>query len=134
MISRGVNYMEWCLSMLGNQYRSNLFDILGHHAGSPEELMSITRKQLIQVYEMKVLTQIQEMVTLKLLPIPGKWWTLQIHVENSRWSQILVKFRLMNAGLGNRDAFRTVDSICQDSGRILQCPFVSWDQTTNFIS
>ena len=71
---------------------------------------------------MKVLTQIQEMVTLKLLPIPRKWWTLQNHVENSRWSQILIKFRSMNAGLGNRDAFRTADSICQDGGRILQCP------------
>ena len=108
--------------MQGNHYKNNLLAILGHHAGSPEELMSTTKKQLIQVYEMKVLTQIQEMVMLKLLPIPRKWWTLQNHVENSRWSQILVKFRSMNAGLGNRDAFRTANSICQDGGRILQCP------------
>ena len=115
--------MMGCLSALGNQYRSNLLSyILGNHARFPEELMSILRKQLVQVYEMKVLAQIQEMVTLKLLPIPRKWWTLQKHVENSRWSQILVKFRSMNAGLGNRDAFRTADAICQDRGRILQCP------------
>ena len=33
------------------------------------------------------------MVTLKLLPIPRKWWTLQNHVENSRCSQILIRFR-----------------------------------------
>jgi len=114
--------MQWCLSAQDNQYRKNLFNILGHHANSPEDLGSITRKQLIQVYELKILSQIQEMVTLKLLPIPRKWWTIQNHVENSRWSQMLSKFRSMNAGLGNRDAFRTADSVCQDGGRILQCP------------
>jgi len=114
--------MQWCLTTQGNQYRKNLFDILGHHADSPEDLRSISRKQLIQVYELKILSQIQEMVTLKLLPIPRKWWTIQNHVENSRWSQMLTKFRSMNAGLGNRDTFRTADSVCQDGGRILQCP------------
>ena len=91
--------MQWCLSVPGNQYRKNLFDILGHHAGSPEELKSISRKQLVQVYESRALSQIQEMVMLKLLPIPRKWWTIQNHVENSRWSQILTKFRSM-IGIG----------------------------------
>ena len=28
----------------------------------------------------------------------------------------------MNAGLGNRDAYRAADSVCQDGGRIIQCP------------
>ena len=34
----------------------------------------------------------------------------------------MIKFRTMNAGLGNRDSFRTADSISQDGGRVLQCP------------
>ena len=28
----------------------------------------------------------------------------------------------MNTGLGNRDSYRTADSISQDGGRVLQCP------------
>ena len=39
------------------------------------------------------------------------------------WSQMLT-----NAGLGNRDSFRTADSICQDGGRILQCFMGSNDE------
>ena len=62
------------------------------------------------------------MTTLRLLPIPRKWWTLQNHVKNCRWSRMLIKFRTMNAGLGNRDSFRTADSISQDGGCVLQCP------------
>lgn len=64
--------MKWSLSSPISLYKTNLLNILGHHGGSAEELMSATRKQLNQVYELKVLTQIQEMVTLKLLPIPRK--------------------------------------------------------------
>ena len=80
---------------------------------------------------MKVLTQIQEIVTLKLLPIPRKWWTLQNHVENSRWSQILIKFRSMNAGLGISEQW--TQFVRTEVGSF-NAPFASWDQMTNFIS
>ena len=114
--------MQWCMLHPNNAYISNTMDILGHLGNSPRELMNISTKQLHQEYELAALTQIQEMVTLKLLPIPKKWWVLQSHVENTRWSTMIVKFRIMNAGLGNRDAYRAADSVCQDGGRILQCP------------
>jgi len=105
-----------------NPYITNTMDILGHLVNSPMELMNKSTKQLHQGYELAALTQIQEMVTLKLLPIPKKWWVLQSHVENTRWSAMIVKFLIMNASLGNRDAHRAADSVCQDGGRILQCP------------
>jgi hypothetical protein len=66
--------MMGCLSALGNQYRSNLLDILGNHARFPEELMSILRKQLVQVYEMKVFS-----------PNPGDG-----HVEATSYSKEMV--------------------------------------------
>ena len=84
--------------------------------------MTVSKKQLHQSYELNFLSQIQELVSLKLLPIPRKWWTLLKHVENCCWLRILVKFRAMNAGLGNRDAYRAADSVSQDGGRVLQCP------------
>ena len=100
----------------------NIMDVLGHLVSSPQELMDISVKQLHQEYELATLTQIKEMVILKLLPIPQKWWVRQPHVENPCWSSMNMKFRIMNAGLGNRDAYRTANSVCQDWGRILQCP------------
>ena len=114
--------MEWNLKAENSFYTNNLMSILSHHGSNPQELLGVSKKQLHQVYELRCLTQIQEMTTLRLLPIPRKWWTLQIHVENCRWSRMLIKFRTMNAGLGNRDSFRTADSISQDGGRVLQCP------------
>ena len=81
--------MKWSLSSPISLYETNLLNILGHHGGSAEELMSATRKQLNQVYELKVLTQIQEMVTLKLLPIPRKWWTLQVQSAYKQSHQFL---------------------------------------------
>ena len=41
---------------------------------------------------------------------------------HSRWSRAISKFRAMNAGLGNRDSYRTADIVCHDGGRVLQCP------------
>ena len=35
---------------------------------------------------------------------------------------MLVKFRSMNSGLGNRDGFRSADAMSQDDGRITICP------------
>ena len=67
--------------------------------------MPVTKKQLLQV---------QEMMALKLLSILTKWWILQTHVENCRWSQVLVKFYVINVVLGNQDTYRAADWICQD--------------------
>ena len=103
--------MQWCMLHQTNPYITNTMDILGHLVNSPMELMNISTKQLHQGYELAALTQIQEMVTLKLLPIPKKWWVLQSHVENTRWSAMIVKFLIMNASLGNRDAYRAVERI-----------------------
>ena len=76
----------------------NIMDVLGHLVSSPQELMDISVKQLHQEYELATLTQIKEMVILKLLPIPQKWWVRQPHVENPCWSSMNMKFRIMNAG------------------------------------
>ena len=85
--------MEWNLKAENSFYTNNLMSILSHHGSNPQELLGVSKKQLHQVYELRCLTQIQEMTTLRLLPIPRKWWTLQIHVENCRWSRMLIKFR-----------------------------------------
>ena len=76
----------------------NIMDVLGHLVSSPQELMDISVKQLHQEYKLATLTQIKEMVILKLLPIPQKWWVRQPHVENPCWSSMNMKFRIMNAG------------------------------------
>ena len=113
---------EWNIRNPHTLYYTNLMSVLCKYAATPLILKGVTPKQLHQYHEQKVIGDIQELVTLKLMPLPRKWWKIQPHVEESRWSRTLIKFRCMNAGLGNRDSYRTADSIFQDGGRVLQCP------------
>ena len=113
---------EWNMRNPHTLYYTNLISVLCKYAATPLILKGVTPKQLHQYHEQKVITDIQELVTLKLMPLPRKWWKIQSHVEESRWSRTLIKFRCINAGLGNRDSYRTADSISQDGGRVLQCP------------
>ena len=56
------------------------------------------------------------------MPIPRRWWKPSPFVEEFQRSRLLVKFRSMNSGLGNRDGFRSVDATSQDDRRITTCP------------
>ena len=97
--------LELNLSNLQTLYYTNLMSLLGKYASSLQDLNHVTPKQLHQWHEQKVISVIQEMVTLKLMPLPTKWWKMQPHVEESRWSKTLSKFRCMNSGPGNRDSW-----------------------------
>ena len=114
--------MEWNLRNPQTLYYSNLMSVLGTYAPTHQDLKNVSKKQIHQRHEQKVIVDIQEMVTLKLMPLPKYWWKMSNHIEDARWSRTLVKFRCMNSGLGNRDSYRTADSISQDGGRVLQCP------------
>ena len=114
--------MNWHLNNPTSIYLSRLCTLLQEHARTPQDLLSVTLRQLNQTHEQKVLSEIQTKVTLKLLPIPRKWWRVQPHVADSRWSRAISKFRAMNAVLGNRYFYRTADTVCHDGWSVLECP------------
>ena len=114
--------MNWHLNNPTSIYLSRLSTLLQEHARTPQDLLSVTLRQLNQTHEQKVLSEIQTKVTLKLLPIPRKWWRVQPHVADSRWSRAISKFIAMNAVLGNRYSYRTADTVCHDGCSVLECP------------
>ena len=79
--------LEWNLSNPKTLDYTNLMSVLGKYATSLQDLKHVTPKQLHQYHEQKVITDIQELVTLKLMPLPTRWWKMQPHVEESRWSK-----------------------------------------------
>ena len=61
-------------------------------------------------------------MSLRVLPLPRRWWRPSPHLVDARWSMVLTRFWSMNAGLGNRVSYRAADSVMADGGRILVCP------------
>ena len=69
---------EWNLRNPHTLYYSNLMSGLNKYAATPLILKEVTSKQLHQFHEQKVITDIQELVTLKLMPLPKKWWKIDL--------------------------------------------------------
>ena len=56
------------------------------------------------------------------MSMPKHFWRLQPHVCDSMWARVLVRFRAMNAGLGNRDHYYRSASISVQGGWVVSCP------------
>ena len=104
------------------RYISNLSSMLAPYGLTIATLPSLTHRALSDHHQRILLARVQSLSSLSLLPIPRVWWKLQLHVEESCWSRVLVRFRCMNAGLGNRDHYRSADSLSQDDGHVTVCP------------
>ena len=85
-------------------------------------MASLTIQDLRLHHEVEIQGLIQGMVSLRVLPLPRRWWRPSPHLEDARWSVVLTRFQSMNARLGNRDSYSAADSVMVDGGRILVCP------------
>ena len=74
------------------------------------DLPSLDHRALSTHHQRILLVSVQSLSSLTLLPVPQVWWKLPLHVVESRWSQVLF-FSCLNAGLGNRDYYRSTDSL-----------------------
>ena len=88
--------------------------LIKHHNLSLDTLKSMKHSILVEHHKKEILQRVQQLPSLNILPTPRKWWTISLHIEESKWSRILVKFRCMNTGLGNRDSYRLPDAMSQD--------------------
>ena len=77
--------MEWNLRNPQTLYYSNLMSVLGTYAPTHQDLKNVSKKQVHQCHEQKVIADIQEMVTLKLMPLPKYLWKMPNHIEDARW-------------------------------------------------
>ena len=114
--------MAWARSSTSNPYTANLLCLAAFYNVSLTNLPNLTLKSLRDHWVTRLLTRVQSLPSLSLLPISPPWWRPSRFLESTHWSQVLVKFRTMNAGLGNRDAYRGADAVSQDDGRVTQCP------------
>ena len=114
--------MDWNIRHGTTRYISNLSSMLASYGLTFINLPSNTHRTLSDHHRRILLARVQSLSSLSLLTISRVWWKLQLHVEESRWSRVLVRFRCMNAGLGNRDHYRSADSLSQDDGRVTVCP------------
>ena len=96
--------MAWARSSTTSPYSANLLRLAVFYNVSLTNLPPLTLKSLRDHWVTRLLARVQSFPSLSLLPISPPWWRPTRFLESTRWSQVLVKFRTMNAGLGNRDA------------------------------
>ena len=115
-----------CLDLLKaavqSDYLENLRDLLKPLGVSLEEVSDSTLTALEDHHKAVTYRAINDLRSLKLLPIPLIFWKKSAHVEEGLWSKSLSRFRLMNAGLGNRDTLYSSDAVAVSTGEIKQCP------------
>ena len=114
--------MAWARSSTTSPYSANLLRLAVFYNVSLTNLPPLTLKSLRDHWITRLLARVQSLPSLSLLPISPPWWRPTRFLESTRWSQVLVKFRTMNAGLGNRDAYRGAVAVSQDDGRVVRCP------------
>ena len=113
--------MCWNISVGQTLYMNNLKSTLSPYS-AVDNLKSLSIKDLCTFHEEDILSKIQLLPSLRLLPIPKTWWYLNKNLSSSRWCNILTSFKVGNAGLGNRDAFRSTLAVLEDGGRVTLCP------------
>ena len=114
--------MEWNKTHGETMYIQYLNKLINRHNLSLDTLKLLKHSTLLEYHKKGILQRVQQLPSLNILPIPRTWWTMQPHIEESKWSRTLVKFRCMNTGLGNRDSYRALDAMSQDDGRVTYCP------------
>ena len=114
--------MEWNKTHGETMYIQYLNKLINRHNLSLDTLKLLKHSTLLEYHKKGILQRVQQLPSLNILPIPRTWWTMQPHIEESKWSRTIVKFRCMNTGLGNRDSYRALDAMSQDDGRVTYCP------------
>ena len=114
--------MEWNKTHGETMYIQYLNKLINRHNLSLDTLKLLKHSTLLEYHKKEILQRVQQLPSLNILPIPRTWWTMQPHIEESKWSRTMVKFRCMNTGLGNRDSYRALDAMSQDDGRVTYCP------------
>ena len=82
----------------------------------------LTVKAVNEHHEAMISAQVQLLPSLRLLPIPKKWWRPAPNLFVARWRTVLTRFRAMNVGLGHGDAYRADDAVTDSGGRVKICP------------
>lgn len=115
-----------CLALLweapSSDYLDNLRDLLMPLGIALEDVSDSTITALEDYHKSLFFRAINDLKSLKLLPLPSSFWKKSVHVEEGVWSRSLSRFRLMNAGLGNRDTVFKQDAVATISGEIKICP------------
>ena len=123
---KGSNLVKIC--MLWNKesgrslYIKNLEVLLEKYRGEDQKLGDITIKQIHLSHQLEIQDSIQKLVSLQLNMVPTRWWKPTKFLSDSRCSNVMTRFKCMNAGLGNRDAYRAADAVAESSGRVITCP------------
>ena len=92
-------------------------------AGLDQEIINEYSENTLQKrFKSIVMEQVSKYETLSVLPLPERWWTKAAYIEDAKWSRELTRFRLMNAGLGNRDADYKNSAVFVQHGRVVICP------------
>ena len=116
--------MEWNIINNNTKYMKYLTSMMTIMNPESLPLQEIEHNHLLQHHKLQILRRVQELESLRIMPIPRRWWKPSPFVEEFQWMRMLVKFRSMNSGLGNRDGFRSADAMSQDDGRITICPLL----------
>ena len=114
--------MEWNKGNGRSLYITNLQNLLAKYREADQELKDITMKQIHLIHQLEVQDSVQKLVSLRLTMVPTRWWKPTNFLTNSRCSNVMTRFKCMNVGLGNRDAYRSAEAIAETSGRVLICP------------
>ena len=114
--------MEWNKGNGRSLYITNLQDLLLKYRETDQELKDITIKQVHLIHQLEVQDSVQKLVSLRLPTVPTRWWKPTKFLTNSRYSNVMNRFKCMNVGLGNRDAYRAAEAVAETSGRVLICP------------
>ena len=114
--------MEWNKGNGRSLYITNLQDLLVKYREADQELKDITIKQVHLIHQLEVQDSVQKLVSLRLTTVPTRWWKPTNFLTNSRCSNVMTRFKCMNVGLGNRDAYRAAEAVAETSGRVLLCP------------
>ena len=114
--------MEWNKGNGRSLYITNLQNLLAKYREEDQELKDITMKQIHLIHQLEVQDSVQKLVSLRLTMVPTRWWKPTNFLTNSRCSNVMTRFKCMNVGLGNRDAYRSAEAIAETSGRVLICP------------
>jgi hypothetical protein len=115
-----------CLDLLKaavqSDYLENLRELMEPLGVSLEEVSDSTLTVLEDHQKSIIYRTINDLRSLKFLPIPLIFWKKSVHVEKGLWSKSLSMFRLMNAGLGNRDTLYSSDAVAISTREVKQCP------------
>ena len=114
--------MIWNVASQTSLYMKNLNESLEIFFPTGGSIESLTVKAVHEHYEAVISAQVQLLPSLRLLPIPRKWWKPAPHLFGARWRTVITRFKVMNAGLGNRDAYRAADAVADSGGRVKICP------------